>query len=77
MITTEEIKKVEKLQKLDRKIKALKEDYLHTKTHFICYCDSFRDGTLFHNNYDKELGRIIKHKILKLKRKRKELLEGK
>lgn len=77
MITTEEIKKVEKLQKIDRKIKGLKEDYKHAKSHFLCYCDTFRDGTLFNNNYDKELARIIKHKILKLKRKRKELLNGK
>lgn len=77
MITTEEIKKVEKLQKIDRKIKGLKEDYRHVKSYFLCYCDIFRNGTLFNNTYNKELARIINHKILKLKNKRKELLEGK
>lgn len=77
MITTEEIKKVEKLQKIDRKIKGLKEDYRHVISHSVCYYDGWRDGVLFNNTYNKELARIINHKILKLKRKRKELLEGK
>lgn len=76
MITTEEIKKVEKLQKVEKEIRRLKEDYKNAQN-MVCYYEGVCSCGFFNNNYDKELARIIKHRILKLKRKRKELLEGK
>lgn len=76
MITTEEIKKVEKLQKIEHQIEILHEDYLHAKHKNIGFYNGY-DYESFYRSHNKELARIINHKILKLKRKRKELLNGK
>lgn len=75
MITREEIKKVEKLQKIENKIKQLKEDYKNIKYSSLCYYKGF--GYYFLNgNYEKEMLSIIKHKILLFERKRKNYLKG-
>ena len=74
-VSKEEIKKVEKLQKLEEQIKKMQEDYKHLIIDTLCYEDDRWNAERFNYNYEKDLKRIIKHRILKLKRKRKEMLK--
>ena len=75
MVSEEEIKKVEKLQKLEKQLKDLKEDYRCLRLNSLSWgLDSWRHS--FNNNYDKDMLRIIKHRILKKKAEIKRYKEG-
>lgn len=67
MVSKEEIKKVEKLQRLEKELENLKEDYSNMFSGNLCIFRSYYDCKFFSLDYNKELKRIIKHKILKKK----------
>lgn len=66
MVSEEEIKKVKKLQRLEEELENLKKDYSNLSTGRLCIFRHY-DYDFFFLDYDKELKRIIKHKILKKK----------
>lgn len=75
MITKKEIKEVEKLQKIDRDIQCLKQDYKNVSCHHVGYGDGW--GTSYFNfNYDKAIKIAIKNKIRILQKRRVRLLKG-
>lgn len=67
MVSEEEIKKVKKLQRLEEELENLKEDYSNMFSGRLCIFRNYYDCKLFSLDYNKELKRIIKHKILKKK----------
>lgn len=67
MVSKEEIKKVEKLQRLEKELENLKEDYSNMFSGNLCIFRSYCNCNFFSLDYNKELKRIIKHKILKKK----------
>lgn len=75
MITKKEIKKVEKLQKIDRDIQCLKQDYRNVRHHCVCYTDGWDLAENFNFNYDKVIKIAIKNKIRILEKKRVRLLK--
>ncbi len=76
MISKSEIKKVEQLQKVEKEIKNLKEDYEKVKLKGnLLAVGGFHEEYL-NNDYKKELSRIIYHRIKKMEKKRKKMLKG-
>ena len=68
MVSEEEIKKVKKLQRLEEELENLKEDYSNMFSGRLCIFRNYYDCKFFSlEDYNKELKRIIKHKILKKK----------
>lgn len=76
MITKKEIEKVEKLQKIDRDIQCLKQDYSNVRHHCVCYAAGWYFAENFNFNYDKVIKIAIKNKIRILEKKRVRLLKG-
>ena len=78
-ITKEMRKKVEKVQEIERLIEKLEEDYHNVREHGVCYPEWHTCGHMAEwfncEEYNKDLLRIIGHRIKKLKRKRKEMLK--
>ncbi len=76
MITKCDIKKVEELQKVEKEIKNLKEDYEKVKLKGrLLSVGDFHEKYLY-NDYRKDLSRIIYHRIKKMEKKRKNMLKG-
>lgn len=67
MVSEEEIKKVEKLKRLEKELENLKKDYSNISLGDLCILHNSYDCRSFSLDYNKELKRIIKHKILKKK----------
>ena len=74
MISKEDIKKVEKLQKIDREIDLLKEDYRNIMLYGIGYREGYAIE-FFNKNYDKCLKIVIKNRIRILKKEREKLIK--
>lgn len=74
MITREQIKQVEKLQSLERKLKNLEEDYIDIFYLYHFNRASFNNGTYnYDHEYKKVLKIYIKNAIRKTKKEIKEL----
>lgn len=71
---TEMYKKIIK-QQIEKQIKEMEEDYNNISCYNVGYSDTW-SSCYFNYNYDKDLKRIIKHRILKLKSKRKEMVDN-
>lgn len=78
-ITKEMRKKVEKVQEIERLIEKLEEDYHNVRQRGVCYpewCHFGQRAEWFnYKEYNKDLLRIIGHRIKKLKRLRREMLK--
>lgn len=79
-INKEMRKKVEEVQEIEKLIEEMEEDYHNVREHGVCYPEWRRYGHMAewfnYKEYDKDLLRIIGHRIKKLKRKHKEMLRG-
>lgn len=78
-ITKEMRKKVEEVQEIERLIEKLEQDYHNVRKHGVCYptwcCYGHMAEWFNCEEYNKDLLRIIGHRIKKLKRERKEMLK--